>query len=245
MGKQIAVIGAAALAAVALAGCGGGNHDVSVVPRESSVFATGNRIGLEAPAKIIDTAEATFRAASSVRVRSIDPKQPGRVVADVVMTRRGATGWGLYNGRKVNFVLVGGRLYLRSRAYWSGLDPTIGRVIGDGWAAMPSDASPLLTGYEHSIGQFADQMLAPIGSDPGPTIKGKRMVTVGGRPAVLVSLYDLDYQVAATGKPFPLRFASGGDGPDLEFSGYDRPVTITAPRGAIDLDKPLDVPAKG
>jgi hypothetical protein len=237
---------AALLAGALLAGCGGGGEpDVSVVPQQSSSFAVGNGIGTKPPLEILQAAEAAFRSARSVRVRNSDGGGTARVISDAVMTKDATRGWMLENGTKVQFIRVGNATYLRSRTYWTKQDPLLGKVIGDRWAKLSAEEAPARSGAQYTLGEFADKLLAPLAGPPAPTFKGKTMVTVEGHPAVRVSWFDGADDVAATGKPFPLRLDLGGEVGDFEFSEHDRAVTITAPRGAVDLGKPLTIPAKG
>jgi hypothetical protein len=64
--------------------------------------------------------------------------------------------------------------------------------------------------------------------------------TIHGRPAIALvdttkggTLY-----IAATGKPYPLELAGGkGDSGSISFQDWDRPVTLAAPKRAIDYAK--------
>ena len=71
------------------------------------------------------------------------------------------------------------------------------------------------------------------------------MVTVDGRQAVRVSTFGGSYDVAATDRPYPLHVVIAGEAGVFQFSEHDRAVGITAPRGAVDLDEPITVPARG
>jgi hypothetical protein len=239
----IRAIGAALLAGVLVAGCGGGDQpDVSVVPQQSSSFATGNGVGTKPPLEILKAAEAAFRSARSIRVKNLDNGGTPQVLSDVVMTRNGAKGWVLQNGIKIQFIRVQGHTYLRSRAWWTKLDPIFGKAVGDRWAK--DDSMPSF-GVELTISEFADKLLAPLAGNPEPTFKGKSMVTVDGRPAVRVTSFSGTYDVAATDRPYPLQVVIEGEAGEFEFSEHDRTVRITAPKGAVDLDKPITIPARG
>jgi hypothetical protein len=236
-------MGAALLAGALLAGCGGGDEpDVSVVPQQSSSFAAGNGVGTKPPLEILKAAEAAFRSARSIRVKNLDNSGTPQVLSDVVMTKDGAKGWMLQNGVKLQFIRVQGHTYLRSRTWWTKLDPTLGKAVGDRWAK--DDSMPSF-GVELTIGEFADKLLAPLAGDPAPTFKGKSMVTVDGRQAVRVSTFGGSYDVAATDRPYPLHVVIAGEAGAFQFSEHDRAVRITAPRGAVDLDEPITIPARG
>jgi hypothetical protein len=236
-------MGAALLAGALVAGCGGGDEpDVSVVPQQSSSFATGNGVGTKPPLEILKAAEAAFRSARSIRVKNLDNSGTPQVLSDVVMTKDGAKGWMLQNGVKIQFIRVHGHMYLRSRTWWTKLDPTLGKAVGDRWAK--DDSMPSFGG-ELTIGEFADKLLAPLADNPAPTFKGKSMATVDGRPAVRVSSFGGSYDVAATDRPYPLHVVIEGEAGEFEFSEHDRAVRITAPKGAVDLDKPITIPARG
>jgi hypothetical protein len=79
-------------------------------------------------------------------------------------------------------------------------------------------------------GGFADAFLGLL-RQPG-LFSGKSTASFAGRPSVRLRSAAGSCDVAASGKPYPLRLDLQGGG-QVELSDYDQPLVVKAPSGAL------------
>lgn len=243
MRTRICGLGAAVVAtALLLTGCGGDGasspgHQTSPPPTTvASTRPPDNGISAKSADEILASAQRAFRSARSVQVKLSFKDKDGLIRMNLKLTRgRDAAGWIEQAGVRVDLVVVGGKVYLRSRKLWEQQgNAELAKLIGDRWVLIPSSVVGELTPFS---GDLTIRGLADSVFDPKQTPKfiSRSQATIGGVPAVRLQALDGSFYIAATGKPYPLRLDGVGDNQDVEFSSYDQNPSISAPRGALDL----------
>jgi hypothetical protein len=178
----------------------------------------------QAPAEILRRAEAALRGASSFRATAKD--------VDLELSRRGVKGWFRQDGVRLDVIIVGGKVYFRGREFWASQDPRVGRAIGNAWVDVSgTDGSMDELVESLSLKGFADSFRTDVVRKRKFTKVTER--TINGVLVVRLTGPGATLDVAATGTPYPLRYDSSKDDEDFTLTGIGRPVTITAPKGAV------------
>src|SRR6266545_3137214 len=104
-------------------------------------------------------------------------------------------------------------------------------AFGDHWVLLDPAKAGKVTPFASyfTIGGFADAFLGLLRA--AGAFNSTSTATVAGQPAVRLRSTAGLCDVAATGKPYPLRLELPGG--RVELSQYDRPVAIRAPSGAL------------
>jgi hypothetical protein len=209
---------------------------VGVAVAPSSATGTGSQTSVEAakPARqVVADAVKAAQAASSFHVSGHVPASGTRTAVDVSFVRgKGATGSEAANGAKFDFVDIGNTAYLRSNsAFWKqvGVSGAVGRLFANRWLKIP--------GNNPQFGSFVRQYDArtflnflkshgSVTSQGDTAYKGRTVVAIHDRAGD--TLY-----VMASGTPYPVALVTGGD--TLTFDRWNQPVTLTAPKGALDI----------
>jgi hypothetical protein len=235
---------AAVMVALLLSGCGGdGTPGPAARPAQRAAQTTSprpadNGIASKPAKQILAATEAALRSARSVRIEFSGKDQDGPMRMSMVLTSgKDAAGWIEQAGIRAYVRAVDGGVYLRGRGMWEkvgGADAA--KLIGDRWVRAPSQAAGEVTPLtkDLSIVALADEMFA---DESVPVFLRKQRLTAAGTPVVRLRAADGYLDVAATGKPYPLRADGLETGERMVFSQYDRRVSIKAPRDAIDFDK--------
>lgn len=226
------VLLALALAAAGV-GCGGSSKKSS-----SSTGTNDNGLAAKTPAEIVAAAKAAADAASSVHVHGSVFSSGSLVTLNMdLLTGRGGRGRISQNGLSFDVIEVGGNVYIRgSRRFYSHFAGAGAAQLLEGkWLKAPIKGSTLgplasLT----NLRELLDTTLANHGTlARGGTRK------VGGQPAIGVrdTTRGGTMYVAASGKPYPLELTKTGGGGSVTFSNWNAPVTLQAPKGAINLSE--------
>jgi hypothetical protein len=249
MRKRIGRLGAASvMVALLVAGCEAGNPAqpggspgspaVTATTRARPAAPASNGIASKPINEIIGASQRAFRSARSVRVRATGKDQDGTWGINLKLnSKHEAAGWLEHSGIRVDLIVAGGRVYIRSpKLFEQQGGAELARLIGNRWVLVPRESVRELTpfGDELSIAALANDVFS---TKTLPRFIRKSNARVGSVPAVRLSATDGSYYVAATGKPYPLLLDHAGDDEDMTFSEYDRSPTITAPRGALDVQK--------
>lgn len=215
----------AVAATAALAGCGGGSREPS------------NGVASKPPRQILDVAVRALESAHSVHVRgSVDGEGRSVAVDLSLVAGEGARGTFDEGSDSVNVIAAGSRVYVQTgRRSPAGAGASGAQTPAAGWAST-SASDPRLQGFAdfRSLDALAQAL------DVWSSKLSKRVVTVGGRPAVAIrdeagggqTLY-----VATTGRPYPLALSqSGAMTGRFSFSQYGQPMAVTAPKNVIAAD---------
>jgi hypothetical protein len=208
------------LVALVLAGCGGSGSNGEAKKPAAQIVADAKRAAL---------------AASSVHVTGAGADNGQPLNLDLTIGHRTAKGHLRESGASFDLIRVGGTVYVKGddaflRKFGGAAAVTL---FHDRWLKGPVAASQLgalapLTDLQ----QFFSGVLGQHGviENKGETTrKGTKVVeirdtTQGG------SLF-----VAATGEPYPIALAGGGEQGDIEFADWNADSEIVAPKSAVDL----------
>lgn len=248
-----------ALAAVAALGIGGGmlgGCGESGTPASGSTATSGDLTvtdgasrpgnGIETlPAReILDRSLAAAREASSVRVVGDITNDSQKIALDLVVSKDAADGTMAIQGNEVMLRLVDGRVYLRaSQAFLEkAAGPRAAAIVpllADKWFSVPAggdDGEPF-GGFTQLTDK--DALIEGILGVEGD-LETKGSADVGGTPVILIGKAGDDsaaLAVATVGDPYPLQFRgeNASDSGRIDFTGWNAPVTITAPEDALDF----------
>ena len=155
-------------------------------------------------------------------------------------TREGKGGRGQISegGLSFNLILLDGTAYISgSPAFYSHFGgPAAAQLLEGKWLKAPASS-----GTFSSLGSLTDldQLLSTALSDHGALAKGPT-TTIDGQQ--VLSVTDASHggtlYVATTGKPYPIEISkSGKTGGKISFGSWNAPVTLAAPKDAIDLSQ--------
>jgi hypothetical protein len=211
------------LGAVLLGGCGGSSSS--------------NGIASETPTEILSAATAAADSASSVHVSGSIVSAGSPITLDLELVRgKGGRGQISESGLSFNLILLDGTAYISgSPAFYSHFGgPAAAQLLEGKWLKAPASS-----GTFSSLGSLTDlnQLLNTALSDHGALAKGST-TTIDGQQVLSVTdtSHDGTLYVATTGKPYPIEISkSGATGGKISFSNWNAPVTLAAPKDAIDL----------
>lgn len=222
---RIALLLAALVAlALALVGCGGSS-------------SSGNGIESKSPNEILEASKAAASTATSVHIQGTIVTGGKPISLDMELLRgKGGKGTISQEGFTIQIVQTGTAVYINgSAAFYKHVSGSAAAALLQGkWLKAPANSGELASLAElTNLGKLIDTALAGHGTvtkGGTTTIEGQKAVelkdaTKGG------SLF-----VAATGKPYPLQISkSGSESGKVVFRRWDQPVTLEAPKNAIDI----------
>lgn len=224
----------AALLALAVTSCGAGGHGGST-PQATASPPAASSVATMSASQATQAALTALTSARGVQVRGTFTAS-GRVESFIMgfAGRSAASGGFTVNGAPVQLIICGGAMYLKAGQ--------------DGWAAMgnPAGTAGMMAGRWFKVGSaqvpgtyplslaFFTAELAAHETTASATVT---MQTLAGHRVAVIAYPDgSKLYVAATGRPYPLRFDVTGDtGGRRDFSGYDSAVSVVAPSGATDI----------
>jgi hypothetical protein len=200
---------------------------VAVTPSSASTEAT------KTARQVVADALKAAGAASSFHISRHNSS--GKAGVDISFVRgKGATGSDEANGAKFDVAVIGNTTYLRGDStFWrqSGAPRAEAQLLTDKWLKGPADSARfrLLT-HEFSENTFLHILSShgALASQGATTYKGRSVVAI--QDAAGNTLY-----VMASGTPYPVAIVGSGD--TLTFDRWNQPVTLTAPKGALDLSR--------
>jgi hypothetical protein len=223
-------IGAATGVVVAvtlLAGCGGGG-------------SSSNGVASKTPAEILAAAKTAATHASAVRIAGSILEGTTPLTLDLhLVAAKGGTGHMSENGVGFDIIRVGNKAYVRgSEAFYKKFAGTAAAQLLNGKWLVGSAATgrfaaltPLTDLHAFFTGALGRHDKLTKGAET--TVNGQKVVALkdganGG------TLY-----VATTGTPYPIELVSPGNGKEgkVTFDQWNKTVTITAPKGAVDISK--------
>ncbi len=217
------------LAAVLLAGCGG--HKKAAKP---------NGEASKPPDRVLADAEAAATSSSSAHVSGSVKSGRTPITLDLSMTRsRGAKGSMSTNGLKFDLVRIGDTLYIRgSDAFYKHFaGSAVAQLLHGKWLKAPATQGRFQTlAPLTSLGA----LFAEIGSHHGKLANDGKTTYRGAQVvAIRDTSDDSKLYVAATGKPYPVALVGGKKSQTgtISFSDWNKPVSLSAPKGAIDLSQ--------
>lgn len=223
--RGAALLGTALVAAL-LVGCG-------------SSSPSGNGVGSKTPTQIVEAAKAAAIGAATVHVAGsiVDEGKP--IALDMELEAgKGGKGTITLEGLAIKLIQINGAVYIDgSNAFYRHVaGSAAAQLLRGKWLKAPaSDANfsslASLTNLSKLIGSTlaAHGVLSPGGTQ---TIAGQKAVGVTDK-AKGGTLY-----VATTGPAYPLKLAkTGSGGGKITFDRWNKPVTLTAPSNAININQ--------
>jgi hypothetical protein len=215
------------LTAALLAGCGG-HKKAAPTNDEASKPA----------AQVFADAKAAATSASSAHVSGNIESGGTAITLDLDMVRgKGAKGSVTLDGRQADIVRIGDVAYVHgSDAFWQHYaGPLFAQLLHDKWVKAPVD-----TGRFRSVAPLTNLglLFARISAHHGKLVNDGRTTYKGQQVVAIRDTSDNSkLYVAATGKPYPVAIVGGkaGQSGTIEFSDWNRHVSLTAPSGAIDI----------
>lgn len=248
MKRSLTTLVVAALVALAAAGCGSGTTSAGsrasqtggATPTATAPAARNGTASMSA-AQATGAAIKALTAAKTVRVTGTfaDPESHHSGQLDMWVT--GTSGRGIMGeqGAKIEMVFCNGMVYFKASA-----DALKVMTKGQG---IPAGAMDMMAGRWFKVGSVQESQLpvltiSALTAEMSGLIASGSHATVGtgtfaGQPVTIVSYRDGSrLYIAATGPARPLRLdMPGSHGGHFLFSGYGVPVTVTPPRGALDV----------
>jgi hypothetical protein len=212
------------LALAALAGCGG---------------SSGNGVASKSPTEIVAAARAAAQSASSVHVAGSSVASGTPITLDLsLVAGKGGRGKLSENGLSFEVIELDETIYIKgSSAFYSHFAGPAGTLLEGKWLKAPT-TNATFAGLSSltDLRKLLDEALA----SSHETLQSTGTGTVNGQSAVGVrgtSQNGVLY-VATTGQPYPIEITKGGTaGGTITFSEWNKPVTLTAPANAVDIEQ--------
>ena len=216
------------LAVAALAGCGSSS--------------SGNGVASKSPTEIVAAAKAAADGASAVHVSGSTVTGGSPITLDLsLVTGKGGRGRLTENGLSFELIEIEGTVYINgsSAFYTHFAGPAAAQLLHGKWlkASSTSGSFAELSSLT-DLRKLLDAALTTGANSK--TLVAAGTSTVGGQPAVGVkdTAQNGILYVATTGPAYPLEITkSGAGGGTITFSEWDRPVTLTAPANAVDVEQ--------
>jgi hypothetical protein len=223
--KLLTTLAAVALSACAIAGCGSSST---------------NGVESKSPTAIIAEAQKAAEGAKSVKVAGSVSSGGTKLTLDLQIAQgQGAKGTISEGPLSFELVRAGGSVYIKgSAAFYQHFahNEAAAKLLQGRWLQAPATSGEFAT-----LGGLTDihQLLSSALGQHSSFAKGGTS-TIDGKTVIAVkdtSSGGVVY-VATTGKPYPVQISkTGSTGGKVTFSEWDAPVTITAPTGAINIEK--------
>jgi hypothetical protein len=214
------------VALAALAGCGGSS--------------SGNGVASKSPTEIIAAARTAADGASAVHVSGSTVTTGTPITLDLsLVAGKGGRGRIAENGLSFELIELEGTIYIKGSAafYKHFAGAAAAQLLQGKWLKAPA-TSASFAGLSSLIElhKLLDAALASsnkaLVSTGTRTVKGQAVVGVKDT-AQGETIY-----VATTGKPYPVAATkSGAGGGTIAFAEWDKPVTLTAPANAVDIEQ--------
>ncbi len=213
--------------ALVLAGCG------------SSSSSSGNGIESKSASAILEATKTAASEAKSVHIEgSINSEGKPITLNMELLAGKGGKGTIGQEGFTIQLIQVEGSVYINgSSSFYKHVGGAAAAQLLQGrWLKAPANSGELASlASLTNLSKLVDSALASHG-----TLTKGSTATVNGQKAI--ALHDTTkggtLYVATTGKPYPLEIAkSGTESGKVTLDRWDQPVTLTAPKNAIDISK--------
>jgi hypothetical protein len=204
-----------------------------------SSSSSGNGVSSKTPAEILAASKTAADRASSVHVAGALSSGEMPITLNLELASgHGGRGQVSEGGLSFELIVVDDSVYIKgSPSFYSHFGgAAAARLFQGKWLRAPSADGELaslasLTDFSHLL----DQTLASHGA----LVKGATS-TVAGQP--VIELHDTaksgSLYIATTGQPYPIRIVKRGtEAGSVSFTGWNQPVSLAAPAGAIDLSQ--------
>lgn len=224
--RAIPLLPALLLLILAIGGCG-------------SSSSSGNGVASKSANEILAAAKTAAKSASSVHVTGSLQSNGTPITLDLdLASGHGGRGQISQGSLSFSLIVIGDTIYIKgSPAFYSHFGGSAAAQLFQGkWLKAPVSGGELGSlATLANFGQLLGQTLASHGTlAKGPTS------TVAGTP--VIELHDTSNNgslfVATTGQPYPIQIVKhGSETGHVTFTDWNRPVSLSAPSGAIDLSQ--------
>jgi hypothetical protein len=229
-----ALIAAGTAAALICAGCSttAGTPSPAAASTAATTSASAAAASLEG-AKAGSAVAAAAKQAKSVHVRGT-VSEGGNLNLDLQLNPDSASGTVVQDGLEIPVLRVGDKYYFRfsqSLIDKAGLPASVGKLLKDKWVPSTSQiGAGIGTAFKQFLDYktFTDNTIGQLESEP---FKAGGETTSGGVPALTFTSADGTATVAAAEPHYLLRMQEPKSG-TLEFSDWDKPTTVTAPKAS-------------
>jgi hypothetical protein len=221
-------IAPAALALTLLSACGGGG---------GAAADPGNGESAKKGPQVTADAAKALKDAGAVHLTGTGLSEGKSMTLDLHLQGADAQGSITQAGQKLELIGSGGKVYAQApAAFWTGqgLPAEAAATLAGKWVIVPAGAGDVLP---FTLDSLAAELVKPT---DGTTINDKVTTsTYQGTKVVVVTGSDgSTFDVAATGKPYPLYSVNKGkDAGTVTLTDFGKRTTITAPAGALDLSQ--------
>ena len=198
-----------------------------------------NGVASKTPAQILKATEAALASVTSVHIRGHVRESGHKYTVDLVLGHKTAKGsmTAPLEGIKhasFDFLLVGGRMYIRSSTLWRKAGgPAAANMLDNRWVMLPKGASK---GFPFASTKAFTKSFRSGSSEKARSVGA--MTTINGQPAVTLITSDSTIYVATTGMPYPLRvLGKTAKQGAVDLFDFNAPVIVTAPLNPIDITK--------
>ncbi len=225
-----ALLALAATLTIALAGCGS----------SSNSGPSANGVAAKSPSEILATSTAAAQAASSVRVADSAGAGPAALTLNLQLTGDGGRARVSLLGLAFEEIRIANTLYVKgSPAFYSRLarvehlrSPL--RVPRGTWLKAPANGrlAQLAAFTRRSELALILRATGTLSEGAASTVDGQKVIEL----KEAAKLFTGSLFIASTGQPYPIEIVKRGkESGQITFSGWDRPVTLTAPANAVEL----------
>jgi hypothetical protein len=222
--RALAAAGLIALTA-ALAGCGSSS--------------SGNGVASKSPDQIIAAAKAAAVGAATVHIAGSLVSEGKPLAIDMRLVKgKGGSGRITLEGVSIDLVRVGGSVYINgSQAFYRKVAGSAAAQLLQGkWLKAPESSGDFAS--LASLTDLAKLMNTTLSSHG--TLSRGRTSTLSGQKVVAVN--DISQggtvYVATSGSPYPIQLSKDGSGGGkIVFDKWNKPVTLTAPANAININQ--------
>ncbi len=208
-----------------LAGCGGGS--------------SGNGVSSKSASEILAAAKSAADGATSVHVVGTIASGGKPITLNMeIAAGSGGRGQLSESGLSFELIVLDNTVYIKgSPQFYSHFGGAAAAQLFQGkWLKAPVSSGELATlASLTNLGKLLDQALAATG-----TLSKGASTTVAGQPVIELtdSAKNGALFVATTGKPYPIQIVKhGSESGKITFSDWNKPVTLSAPANAIDINQ--------
>lgn len=214
-----------ALVLAAIAGCGSSS--------------SGNGVASKTAPEILAATKAAADGASAAHVAGALSSGGSPITLNLdLVAGHGGRGQISEGGLAFELIVIDGTVYIKgSPAFYSHFGGAAAAQLFQGkWLKAPTTSGELASlASLTNLGHLLDQALSGHGAlTKGPT------TTISGQPVVELrgTSRDGSLYVATSGQPYPIEIVRrGSETGRVSFTGWNKPVPLSAPSGAIDLSQ--------
>jgi hypothetical protein len=209
------------------------------VSTSGTAWASGN-LGSKSAGQITSASIKAGKSAKSVTIKG-SVADSGQTISLNITDLANGNGAGsiTIGGQTIQLVKLGNSSYFKAdTAFWQKNGGSgAAQLLANRWVKSPTSGSDSIGS---SFNQFLSikGFLSSLSSSTGTLSKGGTSTVNGHKVYVINSSEGGSLYIAAIGKPYPVKITStGSSSGTITLTNWNKHVTITAPAGAIDMNK--------